>query len=155
MAIWLPRTPMKTERHNAIRSVLSDGPVVSQDELRRKLVRRGFDVTQATLSRDIHDLQLFKGPRGYALPNGAGAVDDMPSVDIVFADFGLSVRQAMNQLVVRTTTGGAQPVAASLDHEHLPEVLGTIAGDDTILIICQDQKHASRLRQRLEGLLEA
>ncbi len=144
---------MKTERHNAIRTLLSDGPVVSQDELRRKLLRRGFDVTQATLSRDIHDLQLFKGPRGYALPNGADAEDDMPSVDTVFADFGLTVRQAMNQLVVRTTTGGAQPVAASLDHEHLPEVLGTIAGDDTILIICQDQKHASHLRQRLESLL--
>ncbi len=145
---------MKTERHSAIRTVLNAGPVLSQDELRRKLLRRGFDVTQATLSRDIHDLQLYKGPNGYAVPNGAAEDDDMPAVDTVFADFGLSVRQAVNQLVVRTTTGGAQPVAASLDQEHLPEVLGTIAGDDTILIICQDQKHASRLRQRLEGLLE-
>lgn len=145
--------PMKTERHNAIRAVLTAGPVFSQDELRRKLLRRGFDVTQATLSRDIHELRLYKGPNGYAVPNGA-AEDDLPSVDSVFADFGLNVRQAMNQLVVRTTTGGAQPVAASLDHENLPEVLGTIAGDDTILIICQDQKHASILRQRLENLLE-
>jgi transcriptional regulator of arginine metabolism len=147
---------MKLERHNAIRDLLAAGPVISQDELRRKLLRRGFDVTQATLSRDIHDLRLFKGPNGYAPPNGAAAEDDdMPSMDDVFADFGLSIRQAINQLVVRTTIGGAQPVAASLDHEHLPEVLGTIAGDDTILIICQDQTHASRLRQRLEGLLEA
>lgn len=144
---------MKMERHNAIRAVLNAGPILSQDELRQKLRRRGFDVTQATLSRDIHDLQLFKGPNGYAVPNGV-AEDDMPSVDSVFANFGLSVRQAINQLVVRTTTGGAQPVAASLDHEHLPEVLGTIAGDDTILIICEDQKHASRLRLRLENLLE-
>lgn len=146
---------MKAERHNAIRTLLGAGPVFSQDELRRKLVRRGFDVTQATLSRDIHHLRLYKGPNGYALPNGAAAEDDMPSIDAVFADFGLSVRQAINQVVVRTTTGGAQPVAASLDHEHLPEVLGTIAGDDTILIICQDQKHASRLRQRLESLIES
>jgi transcriptional regulator of arginine metabolism len=145
---------MKNERHNAIRTVLSAGPILSQDELRRKLVRRGFDVTQATLSRDIHDLQLYKGPRGYAMPNGAGIEDDLPSMDSVFADFALTVRQAMNQLIVRTTTGGAQPVAASLDHEELPEVLGTIAGDDTILIICQDQKHASRLRHRLEDLIE-
>jgi transcriptional regulator of arginine metabolism len=145
---------MKNERHNAIRTVLSAGPILSQDELRRKLVRRGFDVTQATLSRDIHDLQLYKGPRGYAMPNGAGIEDDLPSMDSVFADFALTVRQAMNQLIVRTTTGGAQPVAASLDHEELPGVLGTIAGDDTILIICQDQKHASRLRHRLEGLIE-
>lgn len=145
---------MKAERHNAIRTVLAAGPILSQDELRRKLARRGFDVTQATLSRDIHDLQLYKGPHGYAVPNGAAVEDDLPSMDTVFADFGLSIRQAMNQLVVRTTTGGAQTVAASLDHEHLPEVLGTIAGDDTILIICRDQKDASRLLHRLEGLLE-
>jgi transcriptional regulator of arginine metabolism len=145
---------MKTERHNAIRMVLGDGPVFSQDELRKKLQCRGFDVTQATLSRDIHDLRLFKGPQGYALPNGASPDDDLPSLDDVFANFGLTVRQAMNQLVLRTTTGSAQPVAAALDHERIPEVLGTIAGDDTVLIICQDQKHASRLRHRLENLLE-
>ena len=72
-----------------------------------------------------------------------------------FANFGLEVRQAINQLVLRTTTGSAQPVAAALDRERLPEVLGTIAGDDTVLIICQDQTLASQLRQRLEELLEA
>jgi transcriptional regulator of arginine metabolism len=55
---------MKNDRHNAIRQLLSEGPVVSQDQLRRKLMRRGFDVTQATLSRDIHDLRLYKGPNG-------------------------------------------------------------------------------------------
>ena len=146
---------MKHTRHNAIRELIASTPIGSQDALRRRLVKRGFDVTQATLSRDIHDLQLYKGPNGYALPNGAAAEDDMPSIEAMFADFGISVRRASNQVVVRTTTGGAQPVAASLDHEHLPEVLGTIAGDDTILIICQDQKHASRLRQRLESLIES
>jgi transcriptional regulator of arginine metabolism len=145
---------MKTERHNTIRSVLMDGPVFSQDELRRKLQLRGFDVTQATLSRDIHDLRLYKGPRGYALPNGS-TDDDLPSLDSVFANFGLTVRQAMNQLVLRTTRGSAQPVAAALDNEQIPEVLGTIAGDDTVLIICQDQEHARNLRHRLESLLEA
>jgi transcriptional regulator of arginine metabolism len=146
---------MKNERHNAIRQLLSEGPVVSQDQLRRKLVRRGFDVTQATLSRDIHDLRLYKGPNGYAVPNGASGNDDLPSLDDVFTNFGLAVRQATNQLVLRTTTGSAQPVAAALDHERIPDVLGTIAGDDTVLIICQDQKHASSLRHRLENLLEA
>jgi transcriptional regulator of arginine metabolism len=146
---------MKTERHNAIRTVLHDGPVLSQDELRRKLLQRGFDVTQATLSRDIHDLQIYKGPHGYAMPNGAAADDDLPSLDSIFTSFGLAVRQAMNQLVLRTSTGSAQPVAAALDREHLPEVLGTIAGDDTVLIICQDQKRASLLRERLERLLDA
>ena len=145
---------MKSERHNAIRVLLSEGTLLSQDELRRKLMGRGFDVTQATLSRDIHDMRLFKGPNGYAVPNGAAEDDDLPSLDSMFANFGLTVRQAMNQLVLRTTTGSAQPVAAALDREHIPEVLGTIAGDDTVLIICQDQTHASNLRHRLEGLLE-
>ena len=145
---------MKQQRHTAIREVLHHSSVPSQDELRRKLMGRGFDVTQATLSRDIHDLRLFKGPNGYAMPNGAAEEDDLPSLDSMFANFGLTVRQAINQLVLRTTTGSAQPVAAALDHEHIPEVLGTIAGDDTVLIICQDQKHASSLRHRLEGLLE-
>lgn len=145
---------MKSERHNAIRTVLSDGPVFSQDDLRKRLQLRGFDVTQATLSRDIHDLRLYKGPNGYALPNGHAHDDDLPSLDSVFSNFGLTVRQAMNQLVLRTTTGSAQPVAAALDHEQMPEVLGTIAGDDTVLIICQDEEHAGRLRDRLESLLE-
>lgn len=122
--------------------------------MRRKLVRRGYKVTQATLSRDIRDLQLFKGPNGYALPNGAAGDEGAPALKMVFAEFGVSVQQAANQLVVRTTTGSAQPVAASLDSAHLPEVLGTIAGDDTILVICAGRRQADRLRQRLENLLE-
>lgn len=146
---------MKNERHHAIRTLLGTAPVFSQDELRRKLVRRGFSVTQATLSRDIRDLQLFKGPRGYALPNGSAEEDGIPALHTVFAEFGVSVQQAANQIVVRTTTGGAQPVAASLDSAHLPEVLGTIAGDDTILVICTGRRQADRLRQQLENLLES
>ncbi len=146
---------MKMDRHNAICTILTETPVFSQDELRRNLLRRNFDVTQATLSRDIHELRLFKGPNGYAFPNGAAEDTELPSVDSMFSSFGLEVRQASNQLVLRTTTGSAQPVAAALDRERLPDVLGTIAGDDTVLIICQDQKLASQLRQRLEELLEA
>ena len=146
---------MKANRHNAIRAILTETPVFNQDELRRNLLRRSFDVTQATLSRDIHELRLYKGPNGYSFPNGESENAELPSVDSMFSSFGLEVRQAINQLVLRTTTGSAQPVAAALDRERLPEVLGTIAGDDTVLIICQDQKQASRLRQRLGELLEA
>lgn len=145
---------MKSERHNAIRTILAETSVFNQDDLRRKLLRHGFDVTQATLSRDIHELKLYKGPSGYAYPNGSSEEHDLPTVDSMFASFGLEVRQAMNQLVLRTTAGSAQPVAAALDREQQAAVLGTIAGDDTVLIICQDQKQASHLRQRLEELLE-
>ena len=130
--------------------------VTSQEELRRKLVRRGFDVTQATVSRDIHEMRLYKGPNGYALPNGVNGLeeeDDTPAVREVLESFGLKVKQAQNQLVLITTNGGAQPVALAIDHEDWDEVVGTIAGDDTILIICPDQKRASQLRGRLEEMI--
>src|SRR5208337_2868391 len=145
---------MKFQRHNAIRELLASTPVTNQDELRRKLRRRGFEVTQATLSRDIHELRLSKGPGGYSLPNGNGAsaalVDDgPPSVAEMIESFGLRASQAMNQVVVRTVMGGAQPVAAALDHEGWPEVVGTVAGDDTVLVICPDPRRAAEVEARL------
>src|SRR6478736_6063982 len=103
---------MKYQRHNAIRELVSHALVANQDELRRKLRRRGFEVTQATLSRDIHELRLSKGPGGYSLPNGNGngngagthaADDGPPSVAEMMESFGLSVTHAMNQVVLRTT----------------------------------------------------
>src|ERR1700761_746313 len=116
---------MKDQRLNVIREVLSSSPVTSQDELRRKLRRRGIEVTQATLSRDIHELRLMKGPSGYSLPTngspGAGAAEEEddapPSLAEMIDSFGLRVKQAMNQVVLGTVKGGAQPVAAALDYE--------------------------------------
>ena len=144
----------KYDRHNAIRELVGSAGVTSQDELRRKLVRLGFDVTQATLSRDFHEMRLYKGPNGYALPNGVNEEDDdLPSIREVLASFGLKVKQAQNQLVLITTNGGAQPVALAIDHEDWEEVVGTIAGDDTILIICPDHKRAATLRARLEEII--
>ena len=154
---------MKLQRLNAIREVLARTPVASQDELRRKLRRRGIHVTQATLSRDMHELRLFKGPGGYSLPNGhAGnsaavvAEDDQPpSLAEMIDSFGLRVRQAMNQVVLSTAMGGAQPVAAAMDREGWPEVVGTIAGDDTVLVICSDTRHAGEVEARLRMMFEA
>jgi transcriptional regulator of arginine metabolism len=155
---------MKFQRHNAIRDLVAHSLVSNQDELRRKLRRRGFEVTQATLSRDIHEMRLSKGPGGYSLPNGNGnghgpsapVVDDgPPSVAEMIESFGLRVQQAMNQVVVGTVMGGAQPFAAALDHEGWPEVLGTIAGDDTVLIICSDPRRASEVEARLRKILES
>jgi transcriptional regulator of arginine metabolism len=149
---------MKTLRHNAIRELVGHGLVASQDELRRKLRRRGFAVTQATLSRDIHELRLSKGPGGYTLSNGNGAaVEDNspPSVSEMMESFGMRVRRAMNQVVVGTVMGGAQPVAASLDYEGWPEVVGTVAGDDTVLVICPDIRHANEVESRLRTMLES
>ena len=145
---------MKQQRHAAIRDVLSQAAVSSQDELRRRLARRGFHVTQATLSRDIHELRLLKGPGGYSLPHtGADEDDDLPGIREVLGSFGIEVRQAMNQVVLITTTGSAQPVAAGIDYEDWPEVVGTIAGDDTVLVICPDERRASALRARIEEFI--
>jgi transcriptional regulator of arginine metabolism len=155
---------MKFQRHNAIRELVAQSLVANQDELRRKLRRRGFEVTQATLSRDIHELRLSKGPGGYSLPshNGNGAVtvteeedDAPPSVAAVIESFGLRVQQAMNQVVVGTVMGGAQPVAAALDYEDWSEVVGTLAGDDTVLIICPDTRRAGEVESRVRAMLES
>jgi len=153
---------MKYQRHNAIRELVAHSLVSNQDELRRKLRRRGFEVTQATLSRDIHELRLSKGPGGYSLPNGSGtngsatAEDDgPPTVAEMIESFGIRVRQAMNQVVVGTVMGGAQPLAAALDHEGWVEVVGTIAGDDTVLVICPDPRRAGEVEARLRTFLES
>ena len=130
--------------------------IASQDELRRRLVRRGCDVTQATLSRDIHELRLYKCPNGYEAPNGNGHIEEeeeQPAVGEVLSSFGVAVRQAQNQLVLRTTSGGAQPVALAIDHEEWHDVLGTLAGDDTVLIICPDPRRASHMREKLERMI--
>jgi transcriptional regulator of arginine metabolism len=144
---------MKLQRHNAIRELLTTVAVTSQDELRKKLARRGFHVTQATLSRDIRELKLNKGPDGYALPAGAVEDEDLPGIDDVLENFGLEVRQAQNLLVLVTTTGSAQPVAAAVDYEDWPEVVGSIAGDDTVLIICANETQASILKARIESYI--
>jgi len=142
---------MKQQRHASIRDILEHTSVASQDELRKKLAERGFHVTQATLSRDIHALNLYKGPSGYAIANQNGNGDEEgPATRELLRSFGLEARQALNLLVIITTTGGAQPVAAGIDYEDWPEVVGTIAGDDTVLVICPDEKKASALRARIE-----
>ncbi len=151
---------MKQQRHNAIRGLVAGSQVTNQDELRRKLLSLGFEVTQATLSRDINELRLSKGPEGYSLPsgNGGGAAvedDSPPSVAETIESFGMRVKQAMNQVVVGTVMGGAQPVAAALDYEEWPEVVGTIAGDDTVLVICPDSRRASEVEAKLRTMLES
>lgn len=146
---------MKQQRHAAIRELLSRNNVANQDDLRIRLAGRGFHVTQATLSRDIHEMRLSKGPAGYALPGSDNDEEDsLPGIREVLQSFGLEVRQAINLLVLVTTTGSAQPIAAGIDYEDWPEVVGTIAGDDTVLIICADEKEARALKKRIEDFLD-
>jgi transcriptional regulator of arginine metabolism len=143
----------KTARHKAILDLLDQGPVESQETLQQHLERRGIDVGQATLSRDIHELKLVKGADGYRRTGESlGADSVLPSVMHLARQFVVEIRQAQNLLVVKTTVGSAQPVAAALDASHWPEVVGTIAGDDTVLVIATDNKKAQALAQRIREL---
>jgi transcriptional regulator of arginine metabolism len=139
----------KVARQSVIRSVIQQKPILSQDELRKVLRKNGFEVTQATLSRDVHELGLGKGPEGYFLPSGPehnGAVG--PSINVVLRSFVTNVKHAQNLLVVKTVSGSAQPVAVALDQEQWPEVVGTIGGDDTVLVVCTDPASAIRVKKR-------
>jgi transcriptional regulator of arginine metabolism len=143
----------KAARQKAIFELLGNGPVESQESLQQQLERKGFEVGQATLSRDIHELKLVKGPEGYrkAGENGGGE-GVLPSVMRLAREFVVEIRQAQHLLVVKTTVGSAQPVAAALDASHWPEVVGTIAGDDTVLVIASDKKKAQALARRIREL---
>jgi transcriptional regulator of arginine metabolism len=144
----------KLSRQNAILELLDQRPVASQEELQRLLRKRGFDAGQATLSRDIRELGLAKTSAGYSLPGReAGAESDLHSVSRLVREFVTSVRAAQNLLVTKTSIGSAQPVAAALDGENWPGAIGTIAGDDTILIVCEDKRSAGRLADRIQGML--
>jgi transcriptional regulator of arginine metabolism len=144
----------KALRQRAVLEAVRQGPIVSQEDLQRALRKRGFKVGQATLSRDIRDLNLSKTADGYALPQGEGASGlILPPVQRLVREFVLDVRPAQNLLVVKTIVGSAQPVAAALDEQEWEETLGTIAGDDTILIICPDKETAKAVAKRIEEML--
>jgi len=143
----------KTARHKAILDLLDQGPVESQDLLQHRLERKGFEVGQATLSRDIHELKLVKGAEGYRRADQSlGAESVLPSVMHLVHEFVVEIREAQNLLVVKTTVGSAQPVAAALDASRWPEVVGTLAGDDTVLVIASDKKKAHALARRIREL---
>ncbi|HLJ87294.1 MAG TPA: arginine repressor [Candidatus Angelobacter sp.] len=142
----------KLSRQQVIVELAHDGPLPNQQELCKLLGRRGFQVTQATLSRDLHDLRLVKTPEGYVLPNGDATPDPVPAVSRVMKEFVRDVRRAQNLLVIKTISGGAQPVAAAVDAEAWDEIVGTVAGDDTLLIITANNKEARELQARLEGM---
>jgi transcriptional regulator of arginine metabolism len=144
----------KTLRQRAILDALKHGTFASQEDLQRVMRKRGFRVGQATLSRDIRDLNLSKTHQGYSLPHGEGGVGvALPPVSRLVREFVLDIRTAQNQLVIKTIVGSAQPVAAALDEVDWSEVVGTIAGDDTILIVCPDKDEARKLANRLEEML--
>src|SRR5579864_1321624 len=145
----------KRFRQGQIMKVLSGQPVASQDELRRRLSHLGVRVTQATLSRDFRELRLVKTTDGYR-PLSAAAADEsspVPQLARALKEFLLDIRPAQNMLVLKTPPSGAQPLAAAVDAEHWKEVAGTLAGDDTVLIICSSRNSCAAVHKRVEEML--
>jgi transcriptional regulator of arginine metabolism len=145
----------KTERHARVRELVQAHRVNSQEHLRRLLAQDGFEVAQATLSRDIRELRLIKVPDAdgrthYKLPPEAW--DASPPIQRLLPTLFVGAEGTGNLLVVRTMSGGAQVVAEAIDWEEWPEVLGTIAGDDTILLVLREPRHVPVVRHRLEEL---
>ena len=128
--------------------------VATQAELCRKLARRGIRVTQATVSRDIEELGLIKTREGYRLPDAPPATaPPQPTLPIILKEFVREVRMASNVVVVKTHPGNAHTVGVALDSARWPEVVGTVAGDDTIFIATPGTAQAARVRKKINGLL--
>lgn len=147
----------KSQRHSAIRELVHEHRVSSQEQLRELLVQRDFDVTQATLSRDIRELRLIKVPDAdggthYSL--SAESLDQRPPLALLLPTLYVGAEGVGNLLVIKTLAGGAQAVAEALDWEEWPEVLGTLGGDDTILLVLRDPEHLGTIQHRIEQLAE-
>jgi transcriptional regulator of arginine metabolism len=147
---------MKARRLSAIKQLVDQGPVHSQEELRQQLAKLGFAVTQATLSRDIKELGLVKrsSDGSYQGANGdaGSSASAIVALSRALAEFLLSVDAAQHLVVVKTGPGQAQLLALAIDRAKLADVVGTIAGDDTILVICRDNRCAQSTRTTIERL---
>jgi transcriptional regulator of arginine metabolism len=147
---------MKHRRLSAIRQLVEQEPVHSQEELRRRLAALGFVVTQATLSRDIKEIGLVKraadGAYQAAGGDGGSTATAVMALSRALGEFLLSVDAAQQLVVVKTGPGQAQLLGLAIDRARLTDVVGTIAGDDTILVVCRDSRGAISARATLERL---
>jgi transcriptional regulator of arginine metabolism len=149
------RATPKTLRQHRLLELVSREPALTQEDLVRRLAEQGLRVTQATLSRDIRDLGLVKTGAGYRLPDVAPSADGshLRSLAHLLREFVVDVREAQNLLLLKTSPGSAQPVAAALDAQRWPELLGTLAGDDTVLAVSADAQASQVLGRRIRELM--
>ena len=145
---------MKPYRQSIIKELVERESITSQEQLRARLRERGIDATQATLSRDIRELQLIKRTTdGAYRMAGAAAVVSNGEAETILADAVATLLRHQEvvggyMIVLRTDPGQAQGLAVSIDRAQVPEIAGTIAGDDTILVICRSAEGAQRVTQR-------
>jgi transcriptional regulator of arginine metabolism len=144
----------KRFRQGQILKLIAGQAVASQDDLRRRLGHMGVRVTQATLSRDLRELKLVKTAEGYrSLTAGSEEAAAPAPLARALQEFLLDMRPAQNLLVLKTPPGGAQPLAAALDAGRWKELAGTLAGDDTILIVTPSRTARAAIQKRMEDLL--
>jgi transcriptional regulator of arginine metabolism len=146
---------MKTQRHAAILKIVGSATVASQEQLRERLKEAGFDVTQATLSRDIRELGLAKvgapdGGSHYVPPETGGQI--RPHLEQLLPTMLLSAEGVGPLLVLKTATGAAQALGLALDGAGWAEILGTIAGDDAILVIARSERARRGVQARVRAL---
>ena len=141
----------KTYRQGQILRLIRSKKIHTQDQLAQELAAVGVTATQVTLSRDMRELGLVKGSEGYRQVESASG----PGIATMAAEFLWDAVVAQNLIVLKTAPGHASSVAISLDQEDWPDVVGTIAGDDTILVVCPDNTTAQHLQKRLMAFVEA
>ncbi len=149
---------MKTRRHAKILELIKEHDIDTQDELLRHLRESGFDVTQATVSRDIKELRLVKTlsrTGKYKYSTGNDSSSDMSSKFFsLFSDSVLSVEAAQNMVVIKCLNGMAQAVCAAMDAAHSQNFVGTLAGEDTIFIVCRNEAGAMETQEEFRKMIE-
>ncbi|HVX40483.1 MAG TPA: arginine repressor [Gemmatimonadaceae bacterium] len=142
----------KQQRQNTIVQLISAHQIASQEELKGLLAERGLRVTQATLSRDLRDLGIVRAPTDtgarYLLPEMVSD-EAKPAIDILLPQLFSRIDGVSELIVLHTLPSGAQPIAEAIDSEGWPEVMGTLAGENTILIVCRSAEARTKLTQRL------
>lgn len=148
---------MKLRRHEAIIDLVNNQDINTQEELMENLQKQGFKVTQATVSRDIKELRIFKalgkdGKYRYST-GGRNALDKTSGFESLFSSSVEEVDSAENIVVIKTMTGMAQAVCMSLDNIDFENIVGTIAGDDTIFVLCRNLKATEEMLNKFRKLI--
>jgi len=150
---------MKTQRHTRIKEIVENHSIQTQEELADELRKIGIEVTQATVSRDIKELMLIKVPASagdyrYALPSEHHAVFSQSRMERTFQDAVVAIDYSLNLIVLKTMPGTAQSVAYIIDSVKWPEIIGTVAGDDTICVIVKPPEAVSIVMARFQALMD-
>ena len=150
---------MKAERQDAIRNILNEQEIQTQEELAEALRKRGFSVTQATVSRDIREMRLIKLSRStggyqYGLQEGNTDLGSNERMIRMLRECMLSVESAGQMIVIKTLSGSANTAAEALDSMDMPDILGSIAGDNTIFLVARAEERAVLIAERIRNLMQ-